>query len=125
MLIMLKNIRMFQYAYFLFIKFLFQSFKFFAKGLKISHTNMGRLMLKFKCIFYILKGKQWKLTEEGKLINIVLNESWKHGSKRWSMEDGYIIEKTSKQVMDSEIDGWTYSRQNLNVFICPLLESTN
>ena len=34
---------------------------------------------------------------------MVLNESWKYGSKSWSMEDGYIIEKSSKQVMDSKM----------------------
>ena len=35
---------------------------------------------------------------------MVLNESWKYGSKIWSIEDGYIIEKSSKQVMDSEYE---------------------
>ena len=35
---------------------------------------------------------------------MVLNESWKYGSKSWSMEDGYIIEKASKQVIDSEYE---------------------
>ena len=39
---------------------------------------------------------------DGKLINMVLNESWKYGSVIWSIEDGYIIEKSSKQVMDNE-----------------------
>ena len=60
-------------------------------------------MLNFRYIFY-KKGKQWKLTLDGKLINMVLNESWKYGSKSWSLEDGYIIEKFSKQVMDNEYD---------------------
>ena len=35
---------------------------------------------------------------------MVLNESWKYGSKSWSLEDGYIIEKFSKQVMDNEYE---------------------
>ena len=49
------------------------------------------------------------MTSDGKLINRVLNESWKFGSKIWSIEDGYIIEKSSKQVMDSEYV-WTAGR---------------
>jgi hypothetical protein len=36
------------------------------------------------------------------LINNVLKESWKFGSKIWAIEDGYIIEKSSNQVMDSK-----------------------
>ena len=44
---------------------------------------------------------------DGKLINMVLNENWKYGSKIWFIEDGYIIEKSSKQVMDNE-GGYIY-----------------
>ena len=38
---------------------------------------------------------------------MVLNENWKYGSKIWSIEDGFIIEKASKQVMEDE-GGYIY-----------------
>ena len=64
----------------------------------------SKRFLKGKSSQKFSKGKYWKLTSDGKLINMVLNESWKYGSKSWSMEDGYIIEKSSKQVMDTEFE---------------------